>query len=45
MKFALISFSIVIVALPALACKQPIIKNGTCPLGYYTSGNYCIPSR
>ncbi len=23
---------------------QPILKSGSCPVGYYTSGNYCVPS-
>lgn len=22
----------------------PVIKEGSCPSGYYTSGNYCVPS-
>jgi hypothetical protein len=33
-------------ALPADACNQPLLYNGgSCPLGYYRSGNYCVPSR
>ena len=23
---------------------RPITKTGSCPLGYYSSGNYCAPS-
>ncbi len=23
---------------------RPITKSGSCPLGYYSSGNYCVPS-
>ncbi|MFM8355901.1 MAG: hypothetical protein ACKOBM_13495 [Gammaproteobacteria bacterium] len=23
----------------------PVLKNGPCPPGYYTSGNYCTPSE
>ncbi len=23
---------------------QPIIKNGSCPSGYISNGNYCVPS-
>jgi hypothetical protein len=33
-------------AAPAIACKQPLpYQGGSCPLGYYKSGNYCVPSR
>ena len=24
---------------------QPLPKVGGCPLGYYSSGNYCVPSK
>jgi len=24
---------------------QPLPKVGSCPLGYYSSGSYCVPSR
>jgi len=24
---------------------QPLPKVGACPLGYYSSGSYCVPSR
>ena len=23
---------------------QPVLKSGSCPSGYYGSGNYCVPS-
>lgn len=26
----------------ALLLTTPVIKTGTCPLGWYTSGNYCV---
>lgn len=29
-------------ATPVLA-QQPILKNGPCPSGYNSSGNYCVP--
>lgn len=29
-------------AMPLFA--QPIIKNGSCPSSYVSSGNYCVPS-
>jgi hypothetical protein len=32
--------NIVFAQLPA----QPVIKNGSCPSGYVSSGNYCVPS-
>ena len=25
--------------------QSPVVKVGTCPLGWYTSGSYCIPAR
>ncbi len=28
---------------PALG-QQPILKNGSCPSGYNSSGNYCVPA-
>ena len=33
---------IFLLATPALA-QQPILKNGSCPSGYNSSGNYCAP--
>ncbi|MEY3474400.1 MAG: hypothetical protein RL087_858 [Pseudomonadota bacterium] len=27
------------------ALAQPIARNGSCPSGYYASGNYCLPSN
>jgi hypothetical protein len=26
------------------ALAQPIARNGSCPSGYYASGNYCVAS-
>jgi len=28
-----------------LAVSQPVPRLGSCPLGYYSSGSYCVPSR
>jgi hypothetical protein len=28
-----------------LLLATPVVKVGTCPVGWYTSGAYCIPSR
>lgn len=31
---------------PAMACNQPFVRAGkSCPLGYYSQGSYCVPSR
>lgn len=27
-----------------LLTTTPVIKAGPCPLGWYTSGNYCVPA-
>ena len=37
----------VVGALPVLTQQpvQPLPKVGSCPLGYYSSGSYCVPSR
>lgn len=24
---------------------QPILRDGSCPSGYYSSGNYCVPNN
>jgi hypothetical protein len=42
----LIAFGVLIATSSVLA-KQPLRslpKVGSCPLGYYSSGNYCVPS-
>ena len=28
-----------------LLLTTPVVKVGTCPVGWYTSGAYCIPAR
>ena len=37
----------VLIAPAAMAQQpvQPLPKVGGCPLGYYTSGSYCVPSK
>lgn len=46
MKIIFTLLSIVSLTAPVLACDQPIVRSGgSCPLGYYRSGGYCIPSR
>jgi hypothetical protein len=34
--------SLVFLLSPAVAQQQPIQKIGTCPLGWYSSGGYCV---
>jgi hypothetical protein len=38
------TFFAVVGYLPASA-QGPVIKHGSCPSGYYQSGNYCTPSN
>ena len=42
-----ISLTTLVVASESLAQQpvQPLPKVGSCPLGYYSSGSYCVPSR
>jgi hypothetical protein len=47
-RFALLlSLAAVAVGGPALAQQpvQPLPKVGSCPLGYFSSGGYCVPSK
>ena len=39
--------AVLALAAPGLAQQpvQPLPKVGVCPLGYYASGNYCVPSK
>ena len=45
--FSLLLSPIALTQGPALAQQpvQPLPKVGSCPLGYYSSGSYCVPSR
>ena len=41
-------FLFFLLASPAALAQQtvqPLPKVGSCPLGYYSSGSYCVPSR
>jgi hypothetical protein len=29
----------------ASPAAQPVLRNGSCPSGYYASGNYCVPGN
>ena len=43
--FSIIAFFTLLVP-SANACEpQPILKEGSCPSGYYSNGSYCVPSR
>jgi len=42
MKYAFLVAVVSLFATPVLA-QQPILKNGSCPSGYNSSGNYCVP--
>jgi hypothetical protein len=39
--------ALLVLSLPAVAQQpvQPLPKVGGCPLGYYSSGSYCVPSK
>lgn len=45
-KTLLIAAGVLLSASAALAQQpvRPLPKVGGCPLGYYSSGNYCVPS-
>ena len=45
-RLALLPLAWALAALPALAQQpvRPLPKVGSCPLGYYSSGSYCVPS-
>jgi hypothetical protein len=42
-----LSFSAIflLLGITAANAQTPVVKNGSCPTGYYTSGNYCVPYR
>ena len=42
MKRAFLFAAVSLFVTPVLA-QQPILKNGSCPSGYNSSGNYCVP--
>ena len=45
MKTIFFLFAFTLLPIPVLAQAQPIQKTGySCPLGYYISGSYCVPS-
>ena len=45
MRHVLITMSAAIICSMALAAPpaQPVVKDGACPSGYSSSGNYCTP--
>ncbi len=38
----LLSLAFVFVSSVAMA-QQPVVKRGSCPVGYYPQGAYCVP--
>ena len=41
--FGAIILGLTVVAVNVAASPQPLVKDGSCPSGYYASGNYCVP--
>lgn len=41
----LMSLAVACLAAHAAPAAQPIARNGSCPGGYYATGNYCAPSN
>lgn len=39
----MVSFGLGVGINPVWAQALPILKNGVCPIGYTTQGNYCVP--
>ena len=44
MRFVLLLLVVVSSITFAQLPAQPVIKNGSCPSGYISSGSYCVPS-
>jgi hypothetical protein len=43
---AFIGIVVFLFSIPVVVrAQQPMLKVGSCPSGYHTSGNYCVPSR
>lgn len=38
----LLSLAFAFVSSVAMA-QQPVVKRGSCPVGYYSQGSYCVP--
>jgi len=43
MKWLLLVLIWVLGSAVAAPPPQPVIRDGSCPTGYYSSGNYCVP--
>jgi hypothetical protein len=43
-RFAASACAAVLFAAVSAGAQQPLPKQGACPSGYHTSGNYCTPS-
>jgi len=44
MRTSLLLALIIPVKVNAAPSPQPILRNGTCPSGYYASDKYCVPT-
>ncbi|MCP9808715.1 hypothetical protein KBY58_04630 [Cyanobium sp. HWJ4-Hawea] len=43
--FALVTGALLASSALAQQPVRPLPKAGSCPLGYYSSGSYCVPSK
>jgi hypothetical protein len=44
-KLALIAIALISSAVNAAPPPQPLVRDSSCPSGYYSSGSYCIPNN
>jgi hypothetical protein len=43
-RLAILACAASLALAPVAGAQQPLAKQGACPSGYHTSGNYCTPS-
>ena len=44
-KFAFIGMALTSAVANATPQPQPLVRNSSCPSGYYSSGAYCVPNN
>jgi len=44
MRLPMLLVFLVPVSAAAAPTAQPMLRDGSCPSGYYASGNYCVPT-